>query len=191
MGTGARRPSRQAGQEIKRLVDLIRRQAASGGRQRGGADSAQVTRNREHGNAGKIATLFVVAEKEESFVFYDWATDRAAKLIADVRCFVGNRSRDAADGLRDEAAGIARAPFVVAIEKETLAMKFVGAGFRDGVDNTARGASVFGRVIRSVDLVLTNRRLANYITDARAALLFREEGLIVVAAVDGAVVQQS
>src|SRR6266496_171733 len=70
-------------------------------------------------------------------------------------------------------------------------MKFIGSALGDSVNHAARGASVFSRVVGSVDLVLADRCLANHIANARAASLFREERLIVVSAINRAVVQQT
>ena len=69
-------------------------------------------------------------------------------------------------------------------------MKLIGAGFRDRVDNATRGTSVLSSEVRSVDLKLANRRLANRLGAASASSLFREKALVVVAAVYGAVIQQ-
>src|SRR5882762_8668817 len=70
-------------------------------------------------------------------------------------------------------------------------MELVCATLRNSVGNTARGASVLSRVTRSVDLEFFNRRLADYVRNAGAAALFSEERLIVVASVNGIVVEQA
>ncbi len=61
----------------------------------------------------------------------------------------------------------------------------------DGVDDAAGRAAVLGRVARRVDLKLADGRLADRVADARAAALLGEERLVVVAAVDGVVIQQT
>src|SRR6267142_2144967 len=70
-------------------------------------------------------------------------------------------------------------------------MKLVGAGLCDCVNHTACGTAVLGRIIRSVDLVFADCRLADYVSNSRSAALFREECLVVIAAVDRAVIKQT
>ncbi len=70
-------------------------------------------------------------------------------------------------------------------------MQLVCSRLGDCVGNATRRTSILGRVTRSVNLKLANRGLANNIRNARAAALFSEEGLIVVAAIHGVVVQEA
>src|SRR5260370_27772705 len=84
-----------------------------------------------------------------------------------------------------------RAPFVIAVIEETRAVQLVCSRLGDCVGNATRRTSILGRVTRSVNLKLANRGLANNIRNARAAALFSEERLIVVAAIHGVVVQEA
>ena len=61
----------------------------------------------------------------------------------------------------------------------------------DGVHDAAGGAAVLGRVVRRRDLELADGVGADRIRKARTATLLGEEGLRVVAAVDGVVVQET
>src|SRR5947207_8911811 len=70
-------------------------------------------------------------------------------------------------------------------------MKLVRAALGNGVNHSAGRAAVLRRVIRSVHLELANRSLAGYVAKTGAAFFFGEEGLIVIATIDGVVVQQS
>src|SRR5262245_12384919 len=70
-------------------------------------------------------------------------------------------------------------------------MQIVGPALGHGVGHAAGRASVFGGIIRGVDLKLADRRLADRIADASAAALFGKERLVVVAAVYRIVIQQS
>jgi hypothetical protein len=81
----------------------------------------------------------------------------------------------AVDQQRLEGQRIARAPFVVALEVERIAVELVGAALGHSVGHATRRATIFGRVIRGVDLEFTNRRLADRVIDARTATFFREE----------------
>src|SRR5438309_1040025 len=70
-------------------------------------------------------------------------------------------------------------------------MKFIASAFRYRVRDAAGGAAVFRGIVRGVYLKLTNCSLANNVVDAGASALLREERLIVVAAIDCIVVEQS
>ena len=70
-------------------------------------------------------------------------------------------------------------------------MERVRPALRDGIDHAAGGPAVFRRVIRDVDVNLTNRGETDPIGDACASALVRQERLVVVAAVDGGLVQQA
>ncbi len=69
-------------------------------------------------------------------------------------------------------------------------MELVGAALGDGVDDSACGATVFRGIVRSVDLKFLHGSLRNRVADAGAAAFFREESLVVVATVNGTVVEQ-
>ncbi len=70
-------------------------------------------------------------------------------------------------------------------------MKLVGSRFRDRVNHTTCRTSVLGRIVRGVNLIFANSCLADNITDTRAAPFFGKERLVVIAAVNRAVVQQT
>ncbi len=70
-------------------------------------------------------------------------------------------------------------------------MELIGSALGDGVNHAAGRAPVLGGVVRGVDLELAYGVLADHVADARAAALFREEGLVVVAAVNRVVIQQA
>src|SRR6185369_14758840 len=76
-------------------------------------------------NAREVAALLVVAEEEERLVLYDWPAHCAAKLVTNVNRFESHGSKHTADVLRDEAARVARSPFVIALEVEQVAVKLV------------------------------------------------------------------
>ena len=70
-------------------------------------------------------------------------------------------------------------------------MEAVGAALGDGVGYAAGRAAVFRRVVGSVDLELANRGLTNHVVNTRASALFREECLVIVAAIHRIVIQQT
>ena len=85
---------------------------------------------------------------------------------------------------------VGRAPVIIAIEEEGLAMKLVPARASNSVHHATRRAAIFGRIVRCVHLELLHRRLRCRITDASAAPFFREKRLVIVHPIDGVVVQQ-
>src|SRR6185503_3828579 len=87
--------------------------------------------------------------------------------------------------------GIASAVFVIAIEPKSRTVKFIRSALCNGVNNTAGRATEFCRVVRRVYLKLANSVLADRGTNTRTSACFRKEGLIVVAAIYSAVVQQT
>ena len=70
-------------------------------------------------------------------------------------------------------------------------MCFVRAALRHGVDDAARGAAVFRRIVRGRHLKFAHGVGADRIRKTRAAALFGEERLCVIAAVHGVAVQQA
>ncbi len=70
-------------------------------------------------------------------------------------------------------------------------MKLVCARLCDGVDDASRGTPVLGREVWGINLKLTNRCLTDWIRAASASSLFREKALVIVAAINGAVIQQA
>src|SRR5688572_7404504 len=101
----------------------------------------------------------------------------------------GRRSAIDNDGSKGQR--VARAPLVVALKIKGVAVQIVGSAFGDGVGHAAGGAAVFRRIIRGVDLKLADRRLTDRIAQTGAAAFFAEERLVVVAAVNGVVVEQA
>src|SRR5215510_5540894 len=70
-------------------------------------------------------------------------------------------------------------------------MKLVRSALGYRVGDAARGTAILCRVVRGIYLKLTNRALTDYIVDPSTSAFFGEEGLVVVAAIHGVVVQQS
>src|SRR6266446_5513445 len=70
-------------------------------------------------------------------------------------------------------------------------MKFIGSGLGYRIDNTAGGTAIFSRKIRGVDLKLADRSLAHYVADAGTSSLLRKERLVIVAAVNRTIIQQT
>jgi hypothetical protein len=70
-------------------------------------------------------------------------------------------------------------------------VEFVSSALGDGVNNATSRTSILSRIAGSIYLKLTNRGLTDRIADACASAFLCEEGLIVVASVDRAVIQQS
>ena len=68
-------------------------------------------------------------------------------------------------------------------------MELVAAALGDGVDDAAGGASVFGGVDAGVDGELADGTAGGGVGLAGTSALFREEGLVVVGAVDDDVVE--
>src|SRR5262249_41114527 len=116
---------------------------------------------------------------------------RAAELMAHIFRLDADLSGEAIDQHRLESQRRARPPIVVALVVERVAMQIIRAALGHGVGHAARRAAVFGGIIRGVDLKLTNRRLTDRIVNARAATLFGEERLVIVASIYRVVVQQS
>ena len=69
-------------------------------------------------------------------------------------------------------------------------MKAVGTALGDRVHDTARRAAIFNRVVGGIDLKFLDRLLGGGIAGPGTAPLFGKEGLIVICAVDGYIIQQ-
>ena len=191
----ARDFARQTVEESECGVDLLIGQRAAGGFEAAIGGSA-IDGVEKHGtagrrNRGKIAPLLIVTSEEEQTVLDQRAAACAAELIARIDGFQRNEIGRAIDDHAPEAPRIARPPSVVAIVEKTGAAKCVRPALRDGVQHTASGTAVFRRGIRHEDSNFANRPESNPVADARAAALFREEGLVVVTAVYAVVVQQA
>ena len=70
-------------------------------------------------------------------------------------------------------------------------MILVGTALGDSIDDGAGGAAVLGGIVGGVDLEFLDSGLGGGITNASSAAFFGKEGLIVVAAINGVVVQKS
>ena len=143
-------------------------------------------------DSGKVAAELVVGEEPEDTVGADGTAGGDSPLLAIV-CRGDGDSGHGTVGLqlRELREWIASAPGIVAIEQEGVAVQMVGAAAGDSVDDTAGGAAIFGGVVRGVDLKLAHRRLTGEVGGAGTAALLGEEGLVVVCAIEGVVVEKN
>ena len=198
---GARHKSRfthEAGDELLILLERITGQRHAealaqcfeiGRRERVIEEVSDVAGARD---SGKVAAELVVGEEPEDAVGADGAAGGDSPLLAIVRRGDGDSGHGTVGlQLRELREGIASAPGIVAIEQEGVAVQMVGAAAGDSVDDTAGGAAVFGGVVRGVDLKLAHGGLTGEVGGAGAAALLGEEGLVVVCAIEGVVVEKN
>src|SRR2546430_2466171 len=86
--------------------------------------------------------------------------------------------------------GIDSTPIRVAVIPKGLSMQTIGSALSDRIHDPTGGAAVFGGIVGGVDLEFLNASLAGGVADARAAALLAKEGLVVIGAIHGVVVQQ-
>src|SRR5260370_21088071 len=82
-------------------------------------------------------------------------------------------------------------PAIVSLIVKALTVKLVCPRLCYSINNAAGGTAIFGRIVGGVHLKLAHRSLADYVADARATTLFREECLIVIATINRVVIQHS
>ena len=166
--------------------------AGFAGREHGIRWSEQVVRVGWPGDAGKVALLLIVGIEEEELVADKRAAQAEAPLLAPVGWLGGNAGvipcRVRYGEQRVRVTGSAQID--IAVVKEKLAVKFVGAALGHGIDDAACGAAVLRGVVRGVDLKLLNGDGRDRIGSARAAAGLGVVGLVVVGAVNGIVVEQ-
>src|SRR5690606_29629648 len=120
-------------QKIHRVVDLSLGQTI--GQEQRTVGRAEKILILESSQAGEIAFLLVVAEKEEQPVFYDRAADGAAPLLTNVVRFDRNSGRTAARKENFlECKRVACSVAAVAVVIEKIAVKFVGTAFGNSVN---------------------------------------------------------
>ena len=131
---------------------------------------------------GLVADLtFIIADIKKTIVD-DWPTDRAAKLLSSIMRF-GNPLLlvdlvvGAEGGIKD---------VVIAV-----AVNLVGAALRHSVHQSSSGLAELSFESCTRDLEFANYVFAELKRNARAPDLLRKKGIVVVAAVDGVVVEIS
>src|SRR5580704_232964 len=139
------------------------------------------------GHRWERAQLLIRTEEEKQLVFDDRSADSAPKLMPLV--FRQERHQNTVDIVFLER--IDGPPIAAPVIPKRLSVNLIRSALRHGVYHSARRASIFRRVIRSVDLEFLNRSLAARITDARPATLFAEKRLVIVGPIYRVVVQQS
>ncbi len=144
------------------------------------------------GHGGIVAALRIEGEEVEKFVSNDGAAEGCAELLAAIeRLDFFGRPVTVRLLHGHHGEGVGGAQGVVTHVVEDLAVQLVPAATGDGVDHGTGGAAILGGEVGSVDLELPHGCLADDVADAASSALFAEECLVVVRAIDGAVIHQS
>jgi len=132
--------------------------------------------------------LLIRIEKEKELVFDNRPADIAAKLVTFVLRFDWNGRGGCGRRLDNRLERVKCTEITATIKPEGLAVQTIRARLRDCICDAAGGTAILSRIVRRINLKLANRRLAYGIAYASASLFLGEEGLIVIAPIDGVVV---
>src|SRR5712692_2807317 len=125
----------------------------------------------------RFASLAVIVQKEEKLILYQGTAERSSELVKVIR------GLGQAVYLVDQ---IVRIHGFVSVIPECRSVEFVGARFRDHIDDAGGGAAEFGLIGVSIYLELLNGRHAELIggqTGTGLSENFRKVGIVVVCAV--------